>query len=92
MEAKKLIPYSVYLPEEHHKALKKAAKSRKASELIRDAIALILDGGKPFNGGYNQALRDVVKILSENKETNMIVVKERYLSDILIDKVEGLQR
>ena len=92
MEPKKLVPYSVYLPEAHYKALKKAAKTRKASELIRDAIALILDGGKPFNGGYNQALRDVVKIISESKEAKMISVKGVELSEILIGKVEGLER
>ena len=54
MESKKLIPYSVYLPPEHHKMLKKAAKERKASSLVRDAIVMLLDGGDVFKSGYNK--------------------------------------
>ena len=40
MDTKKLVPYSVYLPLEMHVKLKKAAKQRKASQLIRDAITM----------------------------------------------------
>jgi hypothetical protein len=92
METKKLIPYSVYLPERQHKALKKAAKNRKASELIRDAIEMILDGGKPYNSGYNQGLRDAAKIVYNCKEAQMIAVKGRDLADILTESIELLQR
>lgn len=42
---RKMIPYSVYLPKEHHTRLTKLAKERKASALIRDAICVLLDGG-----------------------------------------------
>ena len=38
MEPKRLIPYSVHLPEDVYKKLKEAAGSRKASALVRDAI------------------------------------------------------
>ena len=92
METKKLIPYSVYLPEEHHKALKKAAKNRKASELIRDAIQMILDGGKPFNSGYNQGIRDAAKVIYDCKEAQMIAVKGRDLGDVLSEKIEALAK
>jgi metal-responsive CopG/Arc/MetJ family transcriptional regulator len=92
METKKLIPYSVYLPEAHHKALKKAAKDRKASELIRDAIQMILDGGKPFESGYNQAIRDAAKVIYDCKEAQMIAVKGRDLGDVLSEKIEALAK
>ena len=92
MDTKKLIPYSVYLPERQHKALKKAAKNRKASELIRDAIEMILDGGKPYDSGYNQGLRDAAKTVYNCKEAQMIAVKGRNLADILTENIELLQR
>ena len=37
MEAKKLIPYSVYLPEEHVKKIKELAKKRKAAKAAMEA-------------------------------------------------------
>jgi hypothetical protein len=55
MEPKRLIPYSVHLPEEVHAKLKEAAGNRKASALVRDAITLIIEGDDEFNGGYNKA-------------------------------------
>jgi hypothetical protein len=41
---KNLIPYSVYLPAEYVKQLRKLAKKRQASSLVRDAVRIILDG------------------------------------------------
>jgi hypothetical protein len=92
MEPKKLIPYSVYLPEKHHKALKKAAKNRKASELIRDAIEMLLEGGKPYDSGYNQGIRDAAKVVYGCKEVRMIAVKGRDLGVILAESIEELKR
>jgi hypothetical protein len=63
MESKRLIPYSVHLPEEIYKKLKAAAGERKASALVRDAITLIIEGDDSFNGGYNKAVRDVIGTL-----------------------------
>ena len=59
---KKLIPYSVYLPAESVKTLRKLAKKRQASSLIRDAVQIILDGNDAYVGGYNAALRDAIKV------------------------------
>jgi metal-responsive CopG/Arc/MetJ family transcriptional regulator len=92
MEPKKLIPYSVYLPERQHKALKKAAKDRKASELIRDAIEMLLEGGKSHDSGYNQGIRDAVKVVYNCKEAKMIAVKNRNLGVILAESIEELKR
>lgn len=63
MESKRLIPYSVHLPEDIYKKLKAAAGERKASALVRDAITLIIEGDDTFNGGYNKAVRDVIATL-----------------------------
>ena len=66
MESKRLIPYSVHLPEDIYKKLKAAAGERKASALVRDAITLIIEGDDTFNGGYNKAIRDVICTLHDD--------------------------
>ena len=55
---KRLVPFSLYLPPDLHRKLKQAAKQRKASQLVRDGIKLILDGGDHYKSGYNQAIKD----------------------------------
>jgi hypothetical protein len=92
MESKKLVPYSLYLPQEHYLKLKEAAKDRKASVLIRDAIAMLFDGGDVFTSGYNQAIRDAVKIVYECPEAQMVAVKGRDIGDILSERIETLEK
>lgn len=87
---KKLIPYSVYLPEEHYKKLKEAAKSRKASELIRDAIAVVLEGNDDYRTGYNQGLRDAAKVVYECKEAQMVAVNGKDVGALLSEQIKGL--
>jgi hypothetical protein len=67
MEQRRLIPYSVHLPEHVHKKLKEAAGDRKASALVRDAITLIIEGDDEFNGGYNKAIRDVIAAVHDDQ-------------------------
>ena len=74
--SKRLIPYSVYLSEEVHVALKEKARSRQASKIVRDAITMILEGGDQFSSGYKQGLRDAIK--------------DRKIADHLIDQLEQL--
>ena len=88
---KKLVPYSVYLPVEHYLKLKEAAKDRKASVLIRDAISMILDGGDAYNSGYNKAIRDAAKIVYDNPEAQMIAIKGKDLGSILTQQIEALE-
>lgn len=91
MDAKKLVPYSVYLPVEHYLKLKEAAKDRKASVLIRDAISMILDGGDAYNSGYNKAIRDAAKIVYDSPEAQMIAIKGKDLGSILTQQIEALE-
>lgn len=92
MVAKKLVPYSLYIPQEHYQMLKDAAKERKASELIRDAIAMIADGGDAYKSGYNQAIRDAGKIVYDCPEAQMVAVKGRDIGDILSQRIEELEK
>ncbi len=80
MEAKRLIPYSVHLPEPVYKKLKEAAGNRKASALVRDAITLIVDGDDEFNGGYNKAIRDVISMFHEDQYCNVLGIEGQSLA------------
>jgi ribulose-5-phosphate 4-epimerase/fuculose-1-phosphate aldolase len=91
MDSKKLVPYSVYLPVEHYKKLKEAAKTRKASELIRDAIGMIVDGHDLFNSGYNKGVADAAKVIYECEEAQMIAIKGKDLGSVLAEKIDALE-
>ena len=87
MEPKRLIPYSVHLPEDVYKKLKAAAGERKASALVRDAITIIVDGDDELNGGYNKAVRDVISTIRSDQWCKAIGVHGQtfaeYLDEIL---------
>ena len=91
MDTKKLVPYSVYITQEHYLKLKEAAKGRKASVLIRDAITMILDGNDAYTSGYNKAVRDAAKIIYDSPEAQMIAIKGKDLGSILTDQIESLE-
>ena len=93
MEKKKLVPYSVYLPPDIHKKLKAAAKKRQASLMVREAIAMALDGtDDKFVAGYNQGVRDSAKIVYDCPEAQMVAVKGRDIGAILNDQITALIR
>jgi Arc/MetJ-type ribon-helix-helix transcriptional regulator len=88
---KKLVPYSVYLPVEHVEKIKKLAKSRKASELIRDSIINMLEHKDMFKSGYNKGIKDAAKVIYDCKEAQMIAIQKRDLGDILSEQIESLE-
>lgn len=92
MEKRKLVPYSVYLAEDQVKQLKAFAEKRQASKVIRDAITMILDGSDAYNSGYNQAIRDVSKIIYECPEAQMVAVRGKDLGALLTEQVEMLYK
>jgi len=87
----KLIPYSLYLPQEHINQLKKKAKDRKASSFIRDALIMALEGNDKFTSGYNKGLRDASKIIRASKEATTISVNGKSISDSLVEQIEQLE-
>lgn len=90
MESKRLIPYSVHLPEPVYAKLKEAAGNRKASALVRDAITLIVDGDDEFNGGYNKAIRDVISLLHDDDWCRDIGIQGRSLAEYVQDLLEPM--
>jgi len=91
MDTKKLVPYSVYLPLEMHVKLKKAAKERKASQLIRDAITMIIEGNEAYTSGYNKAIKDAAQLVYDCPEAQMIAIKGKDLGSILTEQIESLE-
>jgi hypothetical protein len=92
MEArKKLIPYSVYLPPEYYAKIKAAAKDRKASGIVRDAIVLMLDGGDAFKSGYNKAIKDASQVVYDCKEAQMVAINGRDMGAVLTSQIELLK-
>lgn len=92
METKKLIPYSVYLPAELINKLKALAKDRKASELIRNAIQMIIDGHKEYDSGYNQALKDAITIVNANEDAMTISIHSKTIGKNIIDDIKTLEK
>jgi len=88
----KLIPYCLYLPEEHIKKIKKMAKERKASEFIRNAVLMAMDKTDEFSSGYNKGLNDSCAIVDGVKETRIIAVKGVYLNDIINRQIRKLKQ
>ena len=83
METKRLIPYSVHLREDIYLKLKAAAKERKATALVRDAITLIVEGDDAFNGGYNKAIRDVINTIYDDQWCKAIGVEGQALASYI---------
>lgn len=90
METKRLIPYSVHLREDIYKKLKEAAKDRKATAMVRDAITMIVEGDDAFNSGYKKALRDVADILRNDEWCKIVGVNGVTFSHRLAKYVEDL--
>ena len=88
--SKRLVPYSVYLSEEVHTALKEKARSRQASKVVRDAITMILEGGDQFSSGYKQGLRDAMDLIHRDELAATVSVHDRKIADHLIDQIEEL--
>lgn len=91
MENKKLVPYSVYIPLDQYDKLKQLAKSRKAAALVRDAIAIILNGNDQYKSGYNNAIKDAAKIVYDCKEAQMVAVNGRDVGAVLSDQIKELE-
>ena len=87
---KRLIPYSVHLPEPIYAKLKKAAGERKASAWVRDAITMIIDGNDAYTSGYNKAVADAAGIVATNKVVNGIVINGSQIGEDLQIKIMAL--
>lgn len=88
---KRLVPYSVYIPKELHTKLKKVAKARKASSMVRDAIRMIIDGNDAYQAGYRKGLEDASKVVYDCPEAQMVAIKGRDIGAYLCDQIKSLE-
>jgi hypothetical protein len=88
---RKLVPYSVYIPAEHHARLKRLARDRKASALIRDAIVMILDGKDAYASGFNKGIKDAAKVVYDCPEAQMVAIKGKDLGAVLTERIQDLE-
>lgn len=87
----RMIPYSVYLPEDYYMKIKVLAQQRKASEAVRDAIILMLDGGDAFKAGYRKALVDAAKAIEACKDIEHLSIRGTPLSALLAASIGALE-
>jgi hypothetical protein len=90
--ASKLIPYTVYLPEEHYNSLREYAKERKASSVIRDAICSFLEGNDQYLSGYNKALRDAIKKVNSDSDLKSVAIHSQPLNKIVTGILNDLEK
>ena len=86
----RLVAYSCFIPEEHYKRLKAAAKDRKAAALVRDGLTMILENQSAFNAGYNAAIKDSMKVVYDCPEAQMVAVQGKDLGAHLKGQLEML--
>jgi len=88
--AKRLVPYSLYLPEEMHAQLKLKAKNRQASSMVRDAITMILEGNDYFTAGYKQAITDSLRVVNSNETVTAISLNGINMADVISNELNDL--
>lgn len=88
---RKLVPYSVYIPIALHEQLKRLARQRKASALIRDAIVMILDGKDDYTSGYNKGIKDAARVVYDCPEAQMVAIKGKDLGAVLTERIKDLE-
>ena len=87
---KKLVPYSVYLPEELFIKVKALAKERKASTMIRDAITVMVSGNDSFKGGYNKGIRDAISLIESDLIASRLSIDDTTVSIHLCNQLEAM--
>jgi len=92
MEPNKLIPYSFYIPANLYKKLKLLARDRKASELIRNAVQMLVDGHNEYDSGYNQALKDAIQVIDSNEFASIVSIHSHSIKSLIISDVKTLEK
>ena len=85
---KRLVPYSVHLPEDIYLKMKKAATERKASGMVRDAIVMMIEGNDVYNSGYNKGVRDSMNIVKQNEGAKSISYGGQTIAESIVADLE----
>jgi len=85
---KRLVPYSVHLPEDIYLKMKEAATERKASAMVRDAIVMMIEGNDVYNSGYRKGVRDSMNIVNQNEGAKTISYGGQTIADSIVSDLE----
>jgi hypothetical protein len=85
---KRLVPYSVHLPEDIYLKMKKAATERKASAMVRDAIVMMIEGNDVYNSGYRKGVRDSMNIVNQNEGAKTISYGGSTIAESIVTDLE----
>lgn len=89
---KRLIPYSVHLPEDVFHLIKQAAGERKAAGLIREAIVSFVQKRSAYDRGFESGLEAAMKRISANKIAAELSWKGDSIADILNREINALNK
>jgi hypothetical protein len=87
---KKLIPYSVHLPEEIYLRVKEAAGKRRASALVRDAIINHINSNDQQTASYNQAIQDCINLVSRHAVARTVAIGGKTIADVLVGQLVSM--
>ena len=90
METKRLIPYSVHLREDIYHQLKDAAKGRKASGIVRDAITMIIEGDDAYTSGYIKGLQTAIELIESDSYATHVMVNKHNIGTSLVNNLNKL--
>lgn len=87
---KRLIPYSVHLPEDVFNLIKQAAGERKASGLVREAIVSFVTKRDLFDKGYQAGIQAAIKKVGNNRLANTIAYDNNTIAEVLSKDLSSL--
>lgn len=87
---KRLIPYSVHLPEDVFNLIKQAAGERKASGMVREAIVSFVGKRDLFDKGYQAGIQAAIKKVSSNKLANSLSYDNVSVAEVLSNDLQKL--
>ncbi len=89
---KRLIPYSVHLPENVFALIKQAAGERKAAGMVREAIVSFFEKRDLFDQGYQAGIEASLKKVTQHKIANAIAYDNVSIADDLSKDIQSLLR
>lgn len=89
---KRLIPYSVHLPEHIYHKIKEFAGSRQAAGVIRDAITSFCEGSTLYDKGFNSGLDALAKRIDNNKVANSLAFNGETMAALIAREIATLRK
>ena len=86
----KLVPYTVHLPPELHRKLKRAARDRKAAGIVREALTAYLDELDPYEAGIKAGIKKAKEEVATHPLLNNLSWKDEAMAEIVNALLENI--